>query len=252
MEATRHIARLPTYGNGWPGSTASGVSTGSTVRRKYSSRNRSCSPLRSLGRISTMPSAASSGWISCRKQRCCSSTSWWIRAATAAIVSAAVRSSGPEVGSPACIRRLSVATRIMKNSSRFELKMDRNFTRSSSGTVGSWASSSTRRLKSSHDSSRLRNAFEFMSAPAVEGLVQQNAVAHAARAHDQRQIAAEDHQLLDRDRPGQDDVRPLRLEPANLAPLARREPLQPLPDRGHVRLGQPQAVAILALTTQVD
>ena len=32
------------------------------------------------------------------------------------------------------MRRLSSATRTMKNSSRFELKMARNFTRSSSGT----------------------------------------------------------------------------------------------------------------------
>src|SRR5438093_1744156 len=49
----------------------------------------------------------------------------------------------------------------MKNSSRLELKMARNFTRSSKGTLGSCASSSTRRLNSSHDSSRLTNASEF-------------------------------------------------------------------------------------------
>src|SRR5262249_33140370 len=154
---------------------------------------------------------ASSGWISCRKVRCCSSTSWWTREATAAIVSAAVRSSGPEVGSPACMRRFSVATRIMKNSSRFELKMARNFTRSSRGTVGSWASSSTRRLNSRNDSSRFRNAFVFISAPTIEGLVQQDPVAHAARADDHFQIATEDHQLLNHDGAGQDDVGALGL-----------------------------------------
>ena len=62
---------------------------------------------------------------------------------------------GPACWSPARIRRFRSATRTMKNSSRFELKMDRNFTRSRSGTVGSCASSSTRRLNSSQDSSRL-------------------------------------------------------------------------------------------------
>ena len=46
-------------------------------------------------------------------------------------------------------------TRIMKNSSRFEPKMARNFTRSSSGHRGFKASSSTRSLNASHDSSRL-------------------------------------------------------------------------------------------------
>ena len=47
-------------------------------------------------------------------------------------------------------------TRTWKNSSRFVLKIARNFARSSSGSVGSSASASTRALKSSHDSSRLR------------------------------------------------------------------------------------------------
>ena len=50
---------------------------------------------------------------------------------------------------------LMPATRISKNSSRFELKMVRNFTRSMSGCVGSCASSKTRRLNSSQLSSRL-------------------------------------------------------------------------------------------------
>ena len=106
-----------------------------------------------------------------------------------------VRPSGPAVGRPAWRRRLSAATRTMKNSSRFELKMARNFTRSSSGTLGSCASSSTRRLNSSHDSSRFTNALASISSrprPA-EGLAQQEPVADAARADQQRPIAAEDH-----------------------------------------------------------
>ena len=56
---------------------------------------------------------------------------------------------------PACSFCCSPPTRTMKNSSRFELKMEMNFRRSSSGTVGSAASSSTRRLNSSQLSSRL-------------------------------------------------------------------------------------------------
>ena len=47
------------------------------------------------------------------------------------------------------------ATRIMKNSSRFEVKIAANFTRSRSGTAASSASSSTRSLKSTQESSRL-------------------------------------------------------------------------------------------------
>ena len=43
----------------------------------------------------------------------------------------------------------------MKNSSRFELKIDRNLTRSNSGLDGSSASSSTRALNSSQLNSRL-------------------------------------------------------------------------------------------------
>ena len=47
-------------------------------------------------------------------------------------------------------------TRTWKNSSRFELKIARNLARSSRGSDASSASASTRALKSSHDSSRLR------------------------------------------------------------------------------------------------
>jgi hypothetical protein len=43
----------------------------------------------------------------------------------------------------------------MKNSSRFDEKIEQNLTRSRSGTAGWAASSSTRALNSSHYSSRL-------------------------------------------------------------------------------------------------
>ena len=46
----------------------------------------------------------------------------------------------------------------MKNSSRFDAAMAANLTRSSSGVEGSAASSSTRSLNASHDSSRLMNS----------------------------------------------------------------------------------------------
>src|SRR5216684_6068582 len=45
----------------------------------------------------------------------------------------------------------------MKNSSRLLLVMARNFSRSRAGTAGSQASSRTRSLKASQDSSRLMN-----------------------------------------------------------------------------------------------
>src|SRR5215510_1420002 len=117
------------------------------------------------------------------------------------------------------MRRFSVATRTMKDSSRFELKMARNFTRSSSGTLGSWASSSTRRLNSSHDSSRLTYLCVSISASAVECFAQENAVAHAARADDQSQLAAEDCSLLEDGGAGHHDVGALGIEPANRARL---------------------------------
>src|SRR5262249_23289500 len=111
----------------------------------------------------------------------------------------------------------------------------------------SWASSSTRRLNSSHDSSRLTYLCVSISASAVECFAQENAVAHAARADDQSQVAAEDHDLLDDDGAGQDDVGALGLEPTNRAPLALGEALEALADLGDVGLRQVQTVPVLAL-----
>ena len=54
---------------------------------------------------------------------------------------------------PVARRRLSPATLTMKNSSRFEEKMLRKFTRSRRCMVGSWASSKTLRLNASQLSS---------------------------------------------------------------------------------------------------
>src|SRR5215467_1001070 len=146
------------------------------------------------------------------------------------------------------MRRLSSATRTMKNSSRFELKMERNFTRSSSGTLGSCASSSTRRLNSSHDSSRLTNASGPMSPSTVERFAEQEPVAHPAGADEEAEISAEEHGLLDDHGTRKDDVYPFRLESPDLAPLPLRQTLQPLADRRDVRLPHLQAVAMLALS----
>src|SRR5215470_14521971 len=120
----------------------------------------------------------------------------------------------------------------MKDSSRFELKMARNFTRS---------------LNSSHDSSRLMYLSVSMSASAVESFPEENPVAHAARADDERQVAAEDHDFLDDDGAGQGDVGALGLEPADLAPGALGEALQALADRRDVGLREVQPVPVLAL-----
>src|SRR5262244_18957 len=119
------------------------------------------------------------------------------------------------------MRRFSSATRTMKNSSRFELKMERNFTRSSSGTLGSCASSSTRRLNSSHDTSRLTNASGPMSPSTVERFAEQEPVAHPAGAHEEAEISAEEHGLLDDHGTRKDDVYPFRLEPPDLASSRR-------------------------------
>src|SRR5216684_2466428 len=74
-------------------------------------------------------------------------------------VSVGLKPSGPTSLVSLSICCLMPATRISKNSSRFELKMQRNFSRSISGWVGSCASSRTRRLNSSQLSSRLMKFF---------------------------------------------------------------------------------------------
>ena len=70
-------------------------------------------------------------------------------------VSVGLNPSGPTPLVSLSICCLIPATRISKNSSRLELKMVRNFTRSISGCVESCASSRTRRLNSSQLNSRL-------------------------------------------------------------------------------------------------
>ena len=101
--------------------------------------------------------ALRAGTIDSFQQPYCWATSCSVRwAIRCNCVIGARPSAGGSCGSTspkACSRR--PATRTMKNSSRFELKIARNFTRSSSGLFASSASSSTRALNSSQLSSRL-------------------------------------------------------------------------------------------------
>ena len=106
-----------------------------------------------------------------RKPRCCSSASSWTRFEIAVSVWAGVMPSGPASRSPWAIRRLSRATRTIKNSSILALNMAMNLTRSSKGTLSSKASSSTRRLNSSQDNSRLIKGLSSMQIPPPRGNV---------------------------------------------------------------------------------
>jgi hypothetical protein len=74
----------------------------------------------------------------------------------ASSVSRGVRPSCSGVSMPASTWSCRPATRTMKNSSRLFAAIAVNFRRSSSGTLASSASSITRWLNSSHESSRLK------------------------------------------------------------------------------------------------
>lgn len=145
------------YGNGWAGSTASGVSTGKICLRKNLCR-RSCSRVSSSSQCtSVMPSAARAGWTSSANTRACLAMR---SCARSLIASSTWRGESPDAAvtaMPVAMRRLSPATRTMKNSSRLDAKIARNRTRSRSGWLGSSASSSTRWLNASQLSSRSAN-----------------------------------------------------------------------------------------------
>ena len=91
-----------------------------------------------------MPFSAKAGNSSSRQQAYCCSTMRRTRLTMARSVSLAVNPSIVRSTASLSICCLSPATRTSKNSSRFELTMQKNFTRSSSGFSGSSASSSTR------------------------------------------------------------------------------------------------------------
>ena len=87
----------------------------------------------------------------------CASSSRFARSLTTASCWLGVRPSGDTDTTPSRAMPIRPATRTEKNSSRFDALIDRNRNRSSSGWRAFSASSTTRPLKSSHDSSRLMN-----------------------------------------------------------------------------------------------
>src|SRR6266446_5027568 len=102
-----------------------------------------------------MPFFASNGSSSSFQSEYCAATSSRTMRWMLLNISVGLRPSGPTSLVSLSICCLMPATRISKNSSRLELKIVRNLTRSMSGCVGSCASSRTRRLNSSQLSSRL-------------------------------------------------------------------------------------------------
>ena len=87
---------------------------------------------------------------------CWALTISWVRLLMAASCSLGVMPAGSGVVIPCSTSTCSPPTRTMKNSSRFDAVIARNFSRSSSGSDSSSASSSTRWLNSSQLSSRLK------------------------------------------------------------------------------------------------
>src|SRR4051812_35314776 len=232
------------YGNDWPGPTASGVSTGK-MSRSHTWRSSSCSSRSSSAIwVTTIRSAASAGRRSSFQMRDCRSLSSSARSCASASACRGVRPSGDCVDTPADASPIRPATRTMKNSSSINEKIEQNLTRSSSGSVGSAASSSTRASYSRNDSSRFssrsgrgtgrrfrEDAGGLPSRTAVERLraiasgrrcpeaLEQQAVPQPAVAHRQRLLAELLQHRADDARAGEDDLGALRLEADDLAPL---------------------------------
>ena len=144
------------YGKGWPGPTASGVSTGKICRLNTVSSSSSSAAFRSSISAMVIPCSSRAG-LSWRFQSfACSPVSRSARSRISRSASCGVIPSGERTAIPAAAWSVSPATRTMKNSSRFEEKIEQKFTRVRSGRAASEATSRTRALKSSHESSRLR------------------------------------------------------------------------------------------------
>jgi hypothetical protein len=105
--------RLEMYGNGCPGSTASGVSTGNTCASKNSSTRIHSAGVRSAIRTKVMPWSASAGSSSSSRQRSRAASSSRTRARTAASCSPGVIPSGGYCWAPCAAFRRSPATRTM-------------------------------------------------------------------------------------------------------------------------------------------
>src|SRR5258708_7553799 len=105
-----------------------------------------------------MPCCASSGRSPSFQQEYCSSTNSCVNRLSSSRSSIIVRPSGVVALYPSSNCCSNPPTRTSKNSSRLLADIARNFTRSKSGLSGSCASSKTRQLKFSQDSSRLSKA----------------------------------------------------------------------------------------------
>ena len=124
-------------GNGWAGSTASGVSTGKNWRSNSPARWR-----RSLPRSSSQLTTSRPCWARAGRRSELSSRRWrFTIGRTLALIAASCCKGVPSV--PGSSSRTLLAsccfrppTRFMKNSSRLESKMAMNFSRSSSGLAG--------------------------------------------------------------------------------------------------------------------
>ncbi len=114
-----------------------------------------------------MPSWDSAGTRLSPKARAWRSISSWVRVQIARVTSRGIRPDAARTATPAAMRRLRPATRTMKNSSRLLAKIARKRARSSSGRLSSSASSSTRWLNRSHDSSRSMKRSENFSTAAL-------------------------------------------------------------------------------------
>ena len=152
-------------GNGCAGSTASGVSTGNTCSRKWSCSHSISASESSATSTMAMPASASSR-AQLQPARLLRRDQRRDAAADAFELFGGGAPSSDSSVMPAWTWPTSPATRTMKNSSRLLAEIDRKRSRSSSGCAGLPLSSSTRRLNSSHDISRLMKRSGEPSRPA--------------------------------------------------------------------------------------
>ena len=103
-----------------------------------------------------MPLSARAGRRRSFQQAYCASTNSFVCLITSSSSCSGGRPSGPGVVWPSSMRCSRPARRTSKNSSRFDAVMLRNFTRSRSGLFSSSASSKTRMLNLSQETSRFR------------------------------------------------------------------------------------------------
>src|SRR6056297_150396 len=160
-------ARSEMYGNGCPGSTANGVSTGNTRSSNHPSSSLRSSVVVSSQEMMSTPAARSSGTRRSTKVASSSVTNDNTRSPMASSCCTGVRPSGVGRSMPASTWSLSAATRTWKNSSRLVQAMAQNLARSSRGMPGSDASASTRSLNDSQLSSRLRKRSSNIEVPPV-------------------------------------------------------------------------------------